>query len=280
MKKAYHIHSTHSDGRMSIDEIIKLSLNENVEELAICDHDTLLGCHEAYKKLRNTSIKLIPGIEISAKNRSNDIPRLKSQISLHILGYNFDLFDKEFNQLITDIRNKNNAMCNEIVENFNSDNISFKLSDIKLPKTRHHYYKTDIAKHLVEIGLASDINDAFNRFINNDLNKKYHTYSFSIVDSIKQIHSANGLAIWAHPFELLDGVNKINIFIDEVELILKELIKFGVDGLEVYYESYNENQIKQLSRLCDKYSLYKFGGSDFHGKPNDKFVCIKWEMVK
>ena len=75
-------------------------------------------------------------------------------------------------------------------------------------------------------------------------------------------------------------MNKIDIFIDEVELILEELIKFGIDGLEVYYEAYNENQIKQLSRLCDRHSLDKFGGSDFHGKPNDKFICTKWEMVK
>lgn len=280
MKKAYHIHSTHSDGRMNIDEIIKLAVKENVDELAICDHDTLIGCHEAYEKLHVSDIKLIPGIEISAKNRKNDIQILKSQISLHILGYNFDLFDPDFNQMIINIREKNNEMCKVIIDNLQSDDITFKLSDIKLPKTRHHYFKTDIAKHLVEIGVASDINDAFYRFINSDLNKKYHTYSLSVIDSIKQIQNAKGLAIWAHPYELLDGVNKIDISIDEVERILIELIKFGIDGLEVYYEAYNENQIKQLSKLCDKYALKRFGGSDFHGKPNDKFTCSKWELVK
>lgn len=279
MSKAYHIHTTHSDGRLSVDEIIEIAKKQNVTELAICDHDTLLGCHEAYDKLKNSDFKLVPGIEISAKNRKLDIPTLSKDISLHILGYDFDLKSEKFNKLILDIRHENNKMCKTIFNNLQSEGINILLEDIKLPKTRHHYFKTDIAKHLVKLGKVHSVDEAFRVYINNDVNKYLHTYSLSIIDSIREIKQANGLAVWAHPFELLKGVSKIDISIEDVETILLELIKFGIDGLEVYYESYNDIQIRQLKTLCEKYSLLKFGGTDFHGRKNDIFVCTRWEEI-
>lgn len=279
MSKAYHIHTNHSDGRLSVDEIIELAKKQNVTELAICDHDTLLGCHEAYVKLQNIDIKVVPGIEISAKNKTKDLSMLSEDISLHILGYDFDLKSGKFNKSISDIRDENNKMCRTIINNLRNDGINVKLEDVVLPKTRHHYYKTDIAKQLVKLNKANSVNEAFDLYINNDANKNLHTYSLGVIESIKKIKEANGLAIWAHPFELLKGVSKINVPIEEIEDILLELITFGIDGLEVYYESYSDTQMEQLKTLCHKYSLIIYGGTDFHGRKNDVFVCTKWEEI-
>lgn len=280
IKKAYHIHSTHSDGRLTIDEIVKVAIDQNIDELAICDHDTLLGSLEAYHKLNKFKTKLIPGIEISAKNWEKDIPHLNKNISLHILGYAFNLFDKNFNETIENIRTKNNAMCESIVKNLKEDGLNIDIKDIILPKNRHYYYKTDIAEQLCKISAADSINDAFYRYINNSKNVNYHTYSLSVINTVKEIKKANGIAIWAHPFDILDKTSKVRISIEEVEQILIYLIDYGIDGLEVYYEAYNQCQIRQLEKLCKKYKLKAYGGTDFHGRKEDKFVCSKWGGLK
>ena len=62
-----HIHSEYSpDSHAKIDNIIKKSKQENLEIIAISDHNTIDGIEEIMKKTRNTDILAIPSIEISS----------------------------------------------------------------------------------------------------------------------------------------------------------------------------------------------------------------------
>ena len=62
-----HIHSEYSpDSHAKIDNIIKKSKQENLEIIAISDHNTIDGTEEIMKKTRNTDILAIPSIEISS----------------------------------------------------------------------------------------------------------------------------------------------------------------------------------------------------------------------
>jgi len=44
-----------------------------------------------------------------------------------------------------------------------------------------------------------------------------------------------------------------------------ELKNGGLEGIEVYYDSYSLDQIELLLRLSNTYQLIPTGGSDFHG---------------
>ena len=62
-----HIHSEYSpDSSSKIDDILKVAKNNNIDIIAISDHNTVDGTCEVMKKTRNTDILAIPSIEISS----------------------------------------------------------------------------------------------------------------------------------------------------------------------------------------------------------------------
>lgn len=79
---------------------------------------------------------------------------------------------------------------------------------------------------------------------------------------IKAIHNAGGIAILAHP---------ACCFVFSLDRLVKNLVKLGLDGLEVYYPYPRHRGIikfhcaKNVEKLADKYELIKTGGSDEHG---------------
>ena len=62
-----HIHSEYSsDSHAKIDDILNIAKKENIDIIAISDHNTVDGTSEVVKKTRNTDILAIPSIEISS----------------------------------------------------------------------------------------------------------------------------------------------------------------------------------------------------------------------
>ena len=67
LKMDSHIHSEYSpDSSSKIDDILKVAKKENIDVIAISDHNTVAGTSEVIKKTRNTDILAIPSIEISS----------------------------------------------------------------------------------------------------------------------------------------------------------------------------------------------------------------------
>lgn len=80
--------------------------------------------------------------------------------------------------------------------------------------------------------------------------------------AIKAIHDAGGLAVLAHP---------ACCFTLSLDKLVKNLVKLGLDGIEVYYPYTRHRRIvkfhtvKTVEKLADKYRLIKTGGTDEHG---------------
>ena len=50
-----------------------------------------------------------------------------------------------------------------------------------------------------------------------------------------------------------------------IEEHINYLVSLGLDGIEKYYPSYNEDDIEFLDCLIKKYNLLSSGGTDYHG---------------
>ena len=67
LKMDSHIHSEYSpDSLTKIDDILKVAAKENIDVIAISDHNTVDGTPEVLRKTKNTDILAIPSIEISS----------------------------------------------------------------------------------------------------------------------------------------------------------------------------------------------------------------------
>ena len=67
LKMDSHIHSEYSpDSNSKIDDILERARQENIDIIAISDHNTVDGTSEVIRKTRNTDILAIPSIEISS----------------------------------------------------------------------------------------------------------------------------------------------------------------------------------------------------------------------
>lgn len=79
---------------------------------------------------------------------------------------------------------------------------------------------------------------------------------------IKAIHNAGGIAVLAHP---------ACCWVFSLNKLVKKLVGFGLDGLEVFYQYRRHRSIikfhsaSKVARLAKKYNLIATGGTDEHG---------------
>lgn len=67
LKMDSHIHSKYShDSNSKLEDIIKIAKKENIDIIAISDHNTVDGTSEILSKTKSTDILAIPSIEISS----------------------------------------------------------------------------------------------------------------------------------------------------------------------------------------------------------------------
>ena len=92
MKKVdLHVHSTYSDGTNTPKELIKLAENEGLSAIALTDHDTLDGIPDALDAAKNSSVELIPGVELSTNFNNTEV---------HIVGLFLDHNNKQINDYL------------------------------------------------------------------------------------------------------------------------------------------------------------------------------------
>lgn len=246
-----HIHSCYSDGTYTIDEIISIAKKNNVTFLAVADHNVLGGSKELLNNHNNENdIKFISAVELDC---------LHANINFHVLGYNVDLKNKAFNKRVKE----NEALLEQVniklLKKMKKDYKSISLKEyynFKYDKTLGGWKTLYYFMHL---GITNTVQEGY------ALYKKYnHNYNcvnfFSLSEICKWIHDAGGSAILAHP-----GRNIV--FKDKKELFskLKSLLNAGIDGIECYYPSHDEQLTSWCLEFCKTYNLYISSGSDCHG---------------
>lgn len=252
-----HTHSCYSDGEYTPNELILKAKSEGIKMISITDHDTVLGNQNiTLKKEEKSGIKIIPGIELSAKVDKGQ---------MHILGYNIDIYNNELNKKIKELKNNSLYSVLAIIVQLKKDyDITFTTEEIlEILNSKGNIGRPDIAKLLVKYSYTSSVKEAFDKYLTNkkiSSIKKGITYN----ECINLIKNAGGIAVLAHP-KTLKCTSK------ELEKIIIELKKSGIEGIEAYHSIHTPEEIEQYLALANKYNLLVSGGSDYHGpliKPN------------
>ncbi len=250
-----HTHTNYSDGDLSPYELIELAISKNIGTLAITDHDTIEGIKSINKNdefIINSNIKIINGIELSTK-----VPKGR----MHILGLGIDLNNNFLNNKMKQLEENSINSVLAILSQIKKDyNINFSKDDVEnIINSNHNVGRPDVAKLCVKYGYANNIQDAFDKYLIAAHHKtREKNKGLLYQECIELIKNSGGIPILAHP-------KTLNLNEKDFLLLLKDMIKCGLLGIEVYHSSFTKDDMNYYLNIANMYDLLISGGSDFHG---------------
>lgn len=257
-----HTHSVYSDGSHTPEQIVDIAINVGLTAVAITDHDNVLAydiakgyaakcSEEAGKNL----IEIVPGIEINTIHDDQEV---------HILGYYMDSGCKEMQDLIKYQQHARIQQTVEIIKKLKKEaKINLKLEDItSLVREGGSVGRPHIAKAIVKAGGVSSMIEAYRKYISDTAPTYIKRKTVSPFEAAETIYESGGIAVLAHPCDL-----------ETAEDLIKELMNYGLRGIEVYHRKHSPAMIEYYSNMAEKYRLIITGGSDCHGpKPNGQVM--------
>ncbi|OUC51597.1 hypothetical protein B7939_05250 [Eggerthia catenaformis] len=246
-----HIHTTASDGTDQPLELIERIKNAHIHIFSITDHDTIQGVMQVKDQIPK-DLTFIKGIEFST------ITPIRQA---HILGYDYDENNALFQAIIKEgnILRKN-KMLQRLDYLKDIHHIIFNNYELNYLYSLNSVAKPHLASLIVKKGYASTISEAIEKYINGIPGETERIDAKAAIEAIKE---SGGIAIWAHP---LGGENVKRLSEEDFMKQFHYLLNAGIQGLEVYYSRYDDNEQKYLSDLALKYHLLISGGSDYHGQ--------------
>ena len=246
-----HCHSTASDGTLSPEEVVRSAKQIGLTGLALTDHDTVAGVPAAAAEARKLGIDFLPGIEISC-----EYPRPGT---MHLLGYSIDPQNQILADLTRTLVEGRDARNLQIVAQLNEIGIPVTLREIEDVAGGKVIGRPHIAEVLVRRGVVSNKQEAFDRYLGQGGRVYTDKEQLTARRAIEMIRESQGIPVLAHPSQLKKENNA------QLENTIKELIDFGLAGIEVIHSDHSDSLIDLLNDLAARYNLLKTGGSDFHG---------------
>lgn len=252
-----HLHTNLSDGLISPEDVVIKAKNNDCKIISITDHELL----NEYDTLANKyDIDIISGIEFNT-----------SISNLHLLGYaikNFKLVD----EVMQDLRTKNEMVCLEVIELLKKD--GFIISETLIKKYLQEINldcsmldKRKLVKYLMYMGYTNGIVETYNTLIGKKQKYYVPNEKLSPEEIINLINQSGGYTVLAHPNTITSDKN---ILVG----ILNKLSEEGLFGIEVVNDKMKLRETEYYQSLARKYNLLETYGSDFHN-PNTDSIGIE-----
>jgi len=247
-KADLHMHTTYSDGACTPSGLVENSKKAGLNVISLTDHDSVSGIDEAIEAGKACGLEVIAGMELSANYNGSEV---------HILGYFMNHRDKSLVESLTSFQVARRERAQRIVDKLNKMNIPLGINDVLEHVTGDSVGRPHIATALVNEGHASSYQQAFNKYIGDGRPAYEQKCHFSPEETIKLITQSGGLSFLAHPGRSIS------------EEILLQLIKAGLDGIEVIHPAHTPELTNYYRGIVNEYYLLESGGSDFHGGEKD-----------
>jgi 3',5'-nucleoside bisphosphate phosphatase len=260
-------HSLHSDGELPPAAVVANAAAAGVKLLALSDHDSVDGVAEALVAADEYGITLVTATEISITDNAGP--------DLHMCGYGIDITNEPLLALLQRSRGDREARAMRMTDKLEA--LGWKVDHamlqarLKAGKTvgRPHIAQAVVAHPDNQERLVADGLDEPTAFLVAYLIEGKPGFSDregpTAEETIRLIHGAGGVAVWAHPFWDIPEER-------DVEATLERFVGFGLDGVEAFYATYTREQTEFLVALCRKLGLITTGSSDYHGPDHRQFT--------
>lgn len=257
-----HLHSTYSDAQYTPEQLVLLGKSLGYKAIALTDHETDAGYAELkYHADKEGGIDVVTGIEFYGKidgrgphivclDHDMDNPALREFVRLRVeehfeytrkcveYGIKIGVIDRITWDDVVKFSGKGAWLCIDSLFN------AYRALHIPIPENiRQDVFKADEMKAL-------------------------HPKMPSAEEVIKVIRSAGGIAILAHPQNLMQYV--------------PALVELGLNGIEICHPQIDEETSKLAEEAAKTYNLYRSGGTDHTGPMsgcNGKNAIPAWNGV-
>ncbi len=254
-----HLHSVHSDGSMTPEELSAEAFRVGAELIALTDHANISGLGEMLSAAKSRGIATITGVELECM--------LTPHCEAHILAYAFDPGATPLIRHIETISEQRARRNERILARLKS--LGADIARLLPTTDLKRLARTHMAFALANGGYAADMGDAFRVWLGRSGRAFYSHERPQASELLDIIRRAGGISVLAHPFKLRMDVPEA----------IKTLAPMGLGGVEAYYPSHTPGLTALLKRLAQAYGMHISCGSDFHGayRPGVEIGCCYLE---
>jgi predicted metal-dependent phosphoesterase TrpH len=259
-------HSVASDGALGPAGVVASAAASGMRLMALTDHDTVDGVPEALRAAREHGLRCSPAAELSSVSGEFE--------DLHVCGYELRHDDPGLRDTLADFRADRGRRIWAMADRLEELGFALDRSELRAregagaPLGRPHLADAVLAHPGNAAKLRAEGIDGKDTLFPPYLVPGAAAYVArsrpTVEDAIAVIHAAGGVAVWAHPFW----------DITEPETVLAAIARFasaGLDGVEVFYATHDEEQTHTLYDATRARGLLATGSADFHGPEHGRF---------
>src|SRR5580765_5030456 len=241
-----HVHSTASDGGLTPEAVVGRARSAGLAAIALTDHDTVAGVPAAVAAGERIGLRVVGGCEFSSAAPWGE---------MHVLGYFLPSHSPELESFLERCRADRVRRAREMVTRLQGLGVGLDFDAVLLQAKGGAVGRPHVARAIVRQGGATDVSDAFDRFIGRGrpafVDKNLPTFR----EIAELVHSVRGVVSVAHIKER--GTRSF----------LERLKREGLDAVETRHPSHDPELRARLTESALRLGLLRSGGSDWHGDP-------------
>lgn len=248
-----HTYESDADVNLSPKRLVKLAYENDLKAIAVTDHDSVANIGRAIKAGNKLGVEVVPGLELST---------FQGGLEPHFLGYYLDYHNPGLIDVLKRQAQGRDERSRMTVGKFNAAGANLDFDELRKKVKGAYVAKYHIALELVKQGFVDDVFDVFKKTGKGGIGHVPYSavkeYLFDVEPGIKLLRKYDAVTVWAHPGNLkLDK--------EEERRFLEKLVKWGLQGIEVYSRRHSVEQMDHYESLAKEYDLLVTGGTDFHG---------------
>lgn len=248
MKCDLHAHTCHSDGSYTPTELAREAKERDLI-IALTDHNTVTGLPEFLREADRLGLIAIGGTELSCVYEGREF---------HLIGLFIEPeYYEEVESLCIDYHRLKEASNIYLIERLREAGYDLDYEKIKSKNVKGNVNRAHIAEELLKLGYVSSVNEAFDRLLDEKCGYYIPPKRLELVSGVEFLCRIGATPILAHPLKETGP--------DKLRLMLPELVKAGLVGIETMHSSYSDEKIALSKEIAAEFGLLESGGSDFHG---------------
>lgn len=241
-----HIHTHASDGHLSPQAVVNAAVKGKLDIIAVTDHDTVNGLHEALAAARGQPVTVIPGIELSTNHGENEI---------HVLGYFVDPDAPSLRAHQEKAGERRAGRMQEMVKRLQELGVGVEYDDVLrvAGPEASSLGRPHLARALQQAGHTRSVGEAFDLYLKDGGTAFVPSIFPGVREAIDAIREAGGVSVWAHP--------ALEVFDREV----RTFAGWGLNGIECFRPNTPPVESMLFEKAARDMGLFRTGGSDWHG---------------